>query len=99
MSEVSEVGKSEVESNQPEEIMRQEEEKEIFYATEEPIVKKEESKGEAEDKPLVESHLEVHFIDVGQKDAESEAESDIVRNGINIDCNVFKAGHHYKSRK
>ena len=27
-------------------------------------------------------------------DAESEAESNIIRNGINIDCNVFKAGHH-----
>ena len=27
-------------------------------------------------------------------DAEGEAESDIVRNGINLDCNVFHAGHH-----
>lgn len=27
-------------------------------------------------------------------DAEGEAESDIIRNGIDLDCNVFKAGHH-----
>lgn len=27
-------------------------------------------------------------------DAEGEAEKDIVNNGINIDCDVFKAGHH-----
>ena len=27
-------------------------------------------------------------------DAEEEAEIDIVTNGINLDCNVYKAGHH-----
>lgn len=27
-------------------------------------------------------------------DAEGEAESDIIRNGIDLDCKVFKAGHH-----
>lgn len=27
-------------------------------------------------------------------DAEEEAEIDIVSNGINLDCNVYKAGHH-----
>lgn len=38
------------------------------------------------------SHGNNKFLFTG--DAEEEAEIDLVNNGINLDCNVYKAGHH-----
>lgn len=37
-------------------------------------------------------HGENKFLFTG--DAEEEAENDIINNGINLDCDVYKAGHH-----
>lgn len=41
---------------------------------------------------IIVSHGSNKFLFTG--DAESEAENDIVNNDINLECNVFKAGHH-----
>ena len=41
---------------------------------------------------LLVSHGENTFLFTG--DGESGAEEDILRNGLSIDCDVFKAGHH-----